>query len=198
MYAVLFSKPREHMYVLLFSKPREHMYGLLFSKPREHMYALLFSKLHENMYSLLFSKAHEHMYLVKAGAVKCCCFFEKTAYSGPDCPSCGAAVPLYCLCLPAGAYFLQQVTKRYEELRQQDHYGDEHTMDNILLLLVYLYNFKVGSSWLLFFASSYLYYAQWFFLWGLCRSKHGVMKMFISDGACVCSVVKVTRYPVLV
>ena len=92
------------------------------------------------------------MYLVKAGAVKCCCFFEKPAYSGPDCPSCGAAVLLYCLCLPTGAYFLQQVTKQYEELRQQDHYGDAHTMDNILLLLVYLYNFKVGSSWLLFFS----------------------------------------------
>ena len=126
------------------------------------------------------------MYLVKAGAVKCCCFFEKPAYSGPDCPSCGAAVLLYCLCLPTGAYFLQQVTKQYEELRQQDHYGDAHTMDNILLLLVYLYNFKVGSSWLLFFLLFLLVLYTVGVLWSLCRSKLGVMKMFISDGACMC------------
>ena len=59
---------------------------------------------------------------------------------------CDTAVILI-LCMFAGAYFLQQVTKLYEELRQQDQYGEGHTMDNILLLLVYLYNFKVRSCW---------------------------------------------------
>ncbi|XP_070210720.1 nucleolar MIF4G domain-containing protein 1-like isoform X2 [Littorina saxatilis] len=49
-----------------------------------------------------------------------------------------------------GAYFLQQVTKQYDHLSQQEEYGGEHTMDNVLLLLAYLYNFKVAHHTLLF------------------------------------------------
>ncbi|KAL8560242.1 hypothetical protein ACOMHN_005975 [Nucella lapillus] len=49
-----------------------------------------------------------------------------------------------------GAYFLQHIVKRYEELRQEEQYGDQHTMDNIVLLLCYIYNFKVVHHTLLF------------------------------------------------
>ncbi|XP_076439611.1 nucleolar MIF4G domain-containing protein 1-like [Babylonia areolata] len=49
-----------------------------------------------------------------------------------------------------GAYFLQHVVKKYEELRHEEQYGGEHTMDNVVLLLCYLYNFKIAHHTLLF------------------------------------------------
>ena len=55
----------------------------------------------------------------------------------------------YSSCSPslfAGAYFIQHGAQRFYELQQMENYGDGHSIDNVLLLLCYLYNFKVSDT----------------------------------------------------
>ncbi|KAK7473335.1 hypothetical protein BaRGS_00035383 [Batillaria attramentaria] len=49
-----------------------------------------------------------------------------------------------------GSFYLEHLVKKLDALLKLESYGEDHTADNVLLLLAYLYNFKVAHHSLLF------------------------------------------------